>query len=276
MLRTEEQYGEILETFSLAILLRGCLKCSSTISFYTRTMARCKNKYCKYRYSIYKNTVFQSCKVDVIAYLKVIDLYLHFLPLELIHRITMISKDRIGKMINNFNHIDIYLNYLNNLKFGGTGNIIEIDESKFGKRKYNKGHRVEGVWVFGAVERRSRRIFLIPIRKRTRNFLENIMFRFIHPYSIIYSDCWKSYARLNFFYLAHKTVNHSKEFVNKEENVHTNTIEGNWSGIKRNIPFRNRTNNLVRVFLLRYMLYRNNNDTMLKDLLILSLIHKFD
>ncbi|CAG8848563.1 18529_t:CDS:2, partial [Racocetra persica] len=30
--------------------------------------------------------------------------------------------------------------------------IVEIDKSKFGKRKYNKGKRVEGQWVFGGVE----------------------------------------------------------------------------------------------------------------------------
>ena len=34
----------------------------------------------------------------------------------------------------------------------GKGSIVEVDESKFGKRKYYKGHRVGGgVWVVGAV-----------------------------------------------------------------------------------------------------------------------------
>ena len=38
---------------------------------------------------------------------------------------------------------------------GGEGTIVQIDESKFGKRKKTKngrGHRVEGAWVFGGVE----------------------------------------------------------------------------------------------------------------------------
>jgi hypothetical protein len=39
---------------------------------------------------------------------------------------------------------------------GGPGIIVEVDESKFGKRKYNRGHRVDGVWVFGGVERKGK------------------------------------------------------------------------------------------------------------------------
>ena len=30
---------------------------------------------------------------------------------------------------------------------GGEGKVVQIDESKFGKRKYHRGHRVEGQWV---------------------------------------------------------------------------------------------------------------------------------
>ena len=32
---------------------------------------------------------------------------------------------------------------------GGEGIIVEIDESKFGKRKYHRGRIIDGVWVVG-------------------------------------------------------------------------------------------------------------------------------
>jgi hypothetical protein len=41
-------------------------------------------------------------------------------------------------------------------KIGGNNSVVEIDESKFGKRKYNRGHRAEGVWVRGMIDKRAK------------------------------------------------------------------------------------------------------------------------
>lgn len=51
---------------------------------------------------------------------------------------------------------------------GGDGIIVEMDESKFGKRKYHRGHLVGGGCMgFGMVERKiERKIVLIPIIKK--------------------------------------------------------------------------------------------------------------
>lgn len=46
-------------------------------------------------------------------------------------------------------------------RIGGPGKHVEIDESKFGKRKYHRGKGVDGVWVFGGIERESKKwVFL--------------------------------------------------------------------------------------------------------------------
>ena len=53
---------------------------------------------------------------------------------------------------------------LKNNIIGGPGIIVEIDESKFGKRKYYKGRRVDGVWVFGGIENDSKSVFYYLLR----------------------------------------------------------------------------------------------------------------
>lgn len=52
------------------------------------------------------------------------------------------------------------------VKLGGPGRTVEIDESKFGKRKYHRGHKVEGQWVFGGIERETGRVFMVPVEDR--------------------------------------------------------------------------------------------------------------
>ena len=38
-------------------------------------------------------------------------------------------------------------------KIGGEGTVVEIDESKLGKKKYQRGQFVDGFWIYGMVER---------------------------------------------------------------------------------------------------------------------------
>lgn len=47
----------------------------------------------------------------------------------------------------------------------GPGRTVEIVESKFGKRKYHQGKRVDGVWVFGGIERETKCFFELRLWK---------------------------------------------------------------------------------------------------------------
>ena len=139
------------------------------IFFYTDVRVVCCNKIKKHRYSIYKNTCFYHRKVSIITILKIIDLFLNNVPYKLIGHISGLSRNRVTDIIYMLNYSSI-LNYcLNTFKLRGTCNIIEIDESKFGRRKYNREYHIGGVWVFGGVKRRIKKIFLITVEKRNKN-----------------------------------------------------------------------------------------------------------
>jgi transposase-like protein len=59
--------------------------------------------------------------------------------------------------------------------------------------KYNCGKRVDGVWVFGGVERGTGRCFLLVVQNRTATTLLAFIKEWIKPGTTIISDCWKSY-----------------------------------------------------------------------------------
>ncbi|GFS57297.1 putative transposase-like protein [Trichonephila clavipes] len=122
----------------------------------------------------------------------------------------------------------------------GEGKTVEIDESKIGKRKYNKGHFVEGQWVFGGVERETGRCFLVAVHGRTAETLLGLIESWIKPRTTVISDCWKSYERLSERGYYHLTVNHSLEFVDSETSTHTYTIEVTWRHFKASLPEYNR------------------------------------
>ena len=125
---------------------------------------------------------------------------------------------------------------------GGEGIRVELDESKFGKRKYNRGHRVEGAWVFGGVEiTDERKVFLAVVDKRDAYTLRCLIVKHVRRGSIIVTDFWRGYLGLEQLGYVHLRVNHSETFVDEESGACTNTIEGTWSAVKRKLPIRNRT-----------------------------------
>ena len=150
----------------------------------------------------------------------------------------------------------------------GNGIIVEVDECKLCKRKYNRGHRVVGAWVVGGVERTDeRRVFIEQVQDRLAETLRDIISRNIVQGSIVHSDLWRGYQRLDELGMTHATVNHSQSFRNPIIGVHINTIEGTWNGLKLSIPPRNRNEDFIDNHLLVFIWRRNNNENLWSALL---------
>jgi hypothetical protein len=73
-------------------------------------------------------------------------------------------------------------------KIGGPNKTVEIDESMFGRRKYNRGHPVKGQWIFGGVERESGRTFLVPVPDRNADTLMAVIDAWIEQATMVISD----------------------------------------------------------------------------------------
>jgi transposase-like protein len=119
---------------------------------------------------------------------------------------------------------------------GGPGKIVEIDEAKIGKRKYNRGRIVRGQWVFGCYERDSGRIFVIPVKDRTESTLIKEIRDHILPGTIIHSDGWRGYTSISQHNYIHACVNHSQNFVDPVTGCHTQNIERVWRDMRGAIP----------------------------------------
>ena len=142
---------------------------------------------------------------------------------------TVVDWDRFCREICELNYFEC------REKIGGPGVRVQIDESKFGKRKYHRGHRVEGQWVFGGIEEGSRKSFMFAVEDRSERTLLPIIETVIEKGTAIISDCWKAYLNLEKHGYKHLQVNHSVEFVNKNGD-HTNKIEGHWRQAKVKFP----------------------------------------
>ena len=113
-------------------------------------------------------------------------------------------------------------------RIGGPGHIIEIDESKFGKRKYNRGRRVVGKWVLGGYCRTTGECFLVECdynNKRNHHSTAHLAAAHVEPATIILTDKWKGYNALSSHGFTNLVVKHRRGFVDPLTGVHTNTCE---------------------------------------------------
>lgn len=99
-----------------------------------------------------KGTFFAKSKIRLDEAVKFVILWMDNVPLQLIEKHVRIAHQTAVDW-SNFCREVVYdamierCEKIGGLDENGEPRVVEIDESKFGKRKYNKGHRVEGQWV---------------------------------------------------------------------------------------------------------------------------------
>ena len=94
------------------------------------------------------------------------------------------------------------------VRIGGVGHTVQIDESAFTRRKYNRGRMIREQWVFGGIDTQTKAGFMVPVDRRDAATLLPIIQQFILPGTTIVSDLWGAYNTVGNLGYAHLTVNH--------------------------------------------------------------------
>lgn len=231
--------GVFYETMSCPNCQGQMVKCEERWAFY------CWSRGCRLQKSISDHTFFSGTRLGFNQVLIMAKLWIDEVPIKSAVSFTGISKPTICRFWAHFRQLVASTLEIEDTVIGGKDIIVEVDETKLGKRKYNRGHRVEGVWVVVGVERtEARKVFIVPVDKRNTETLQDVVRRHVSPGSKIHTDLWRGYSWIDRDedYL-HGTVNHSVSFKDSETGVHTNTVEGTNSGLKRKIPIRSRVKN---------------------------------
>ena len=147
-----------------------CPKCSSGCRIIPRKGSfswRCPRKGCQTVVSIRQNSFYSGSHLPLTDCIEMTYYWSRQQPVTM----TMIETGHSSHTVvdwYNF-HRDVCAQYFidHHVQIGGAGKIVEIDESKFGRRKYNRGRYQEGHWVFGGVERGTSKAFMVEVLDRS-------------------------------------------------------------------------------------------------------------
>jgi transposase-like protein/IS1 family transposase len=121
------------------------------------------------------------------------------------------------------------------ITLGGTGVIVEIDESLLARAKSTRNRRARHVrqqWMFGMFDRTQKKGLIFMVPDRSAETLIPIIQRHLLPGTLIYSDGWRAYSALQDLGFSHAVVVHQNQFVNTVTGVHTNNVENYWRRCK--------------------------------------------
>lgn len=160
-------------------------------------------------------------------------------------------------------------NWLDNQDaIGGEGVVVEIDETLVVKRKHDTGRLLSQVWLFGGIERESKKKFIVPLidedsapLRRDKETLVPLIKKYIRPGTTVYSDSWRAYNSLNVEGYRHWCVNHSVNFVDPDnKEIHTQNIERLWRDVKEHIRRPGIRKSHLRQYLARYIFLKTYSD----------------
>lgn len=223
-----------------------------------------KCKTCKRSRSVFSNSYFEDIRLNLRVYFRMIYMWAsNNLQSEIVDEMG-VDKNTVCDFAKDLREVCFvrcmeFEEMLGGIGEDGESLIVEIDESLFFKRKYNRGRIRNQQWVLGMIERISGKCILIPVPDRSTNTLLEIIRRYVRPGSTIITDGWAAYNELdNDPSYIHYRVIHDYNFVDPEDDmIHTQNIEGTWAHAKRKLRMQHGTEpEYLEGYLFEYMFRR--------------------
>ena len=151
---------------------------------------RCTIKQCGYKISVRAGSWFENSNLTLQQVLKLTYYWVYKTRQDTVRRELKINcEETVVDWYNLCQEVCSEVLEKENAKIGRPGKIVEIGESKFGKRKYHKGRRKDGVWVFGGIERGTKNCFMCSLEDRSADTLIPVIKQNVLPGTTIISDC---------------------------------------------------------------------------------------
>ena len=125
---------------------------------------RCRRKGCQRRRSPRIGTIFEYSELPLSTALQTIYWWSRGLTVQ--QAVTVVGTSKVTVVEWFYRCRDICANYLleHHRPIGGIGHVVELDETKIGHRKYNRGRLRDGVWVVGGLDQGTKRC--VPLDSR--------------------------------------------------------------------------------------------------------------
>lgn len=208
-----------------------------------KRMWRCFNTRCKkvnFYVSLRKDSFFEGTTKSLKTYLLVLFYWSKQLTQEEILKFVSIERSALKRFKNKLlNKIKTYFEK-NPVVLGGPDRLVQIDETMLNhKVKAHRGRAPkEQLWALGIVDcsYKPARGFMCRIENKSCSIILPLIEKHVCRGSIIYTDEAKVYQSLkkNVNY-EHKSIIHKYNFVNYENNVHTQNIESYNNKVKLRI-----------------------------------------
>lgn len=269
-LEDEKSTNEFLASVGLIDNKKDCPSCKTPMNYVKS--AKDIDKYnwkciCNKKISIRSSSHFSGSRLKLSTIIKILYKVADGNEILNISNNLMVNRKVVSGWVRLFREASAEYIIDNNEMLGGIDEdgkpiTVEIDESLFFRRKYNRGRIIDGTWYVAGIERGSSKCFIIPTIRRNKVAMKEIIDSHILPGTNIVTDEWKAYKAAikelnieNGIIFSHDRINHTYFFVDpRDPRIHTQTIEGFFSRSKYYLRKKNGINkNEQYLYLLEFL-----------------------